>query len=159
MTKPIILPPSNRLSFVDREDLFGTISGVDFGANLSCIARSPTAALLWSGGTAYWSGRGTSCYGQSCLYALDRARIIHGVSGGTRRLGDKDGGRLTVARLTAVIGAIETLFDVTDLLPWLAHAVANKQTLLIDGGGQRFAPSRRLGHDAYVQWTREIEAG
>lgn len=152
----MILPDSNRLSFVGREHLRGQIGGVDFGHSLSCIARSATAALLWSGGTSYWSSRGTTSYGSSTLYGLTRAEMSSGK--GYRRLGE-DGGRLTANRLAVVIADIERLFGETDLLPWLTHAVARKQTLLIEGGGVPFAPSTRARHggsQAHRRWLDEL---
>jgi hypothetical protein len=147
---------SNRMSFIAREHLRGQIVGVDFGNSLACIARSASAALLWSGGTSYWSSRGCSSYGTSTLYALTRAEMNWGR--GYRRLGT-EGGRLTVGRLAAVIADIEGLFGEIDLLPWLTHAIVNKQTLLIEGGGERFQPSTQARHggvQAHKQWLDEL---
>ena len=147
---------SNRMSFVDREYLSGRIGAVDFGYNLSCIARSPTSALLWSAGTSYWSSRGTSSYGTSCLYTLDREQLVYGH--GYRRVGE-EGGKLTGKRLAASITAIEQLFGETDLLPWLTHAIVNKQTVLIEGGGPRFTPSSRNGRTKSPKTTVDNALG
>lgn len=139
---------SNRFRFVDRENLYGTIDGVDFGYNLSCIARSSTAALLWSGGTAYTSGRQT-CYGPSKLYFKDRDSI----RGHDYQCIGERGGRLT-QRIATLPELLAPLFD-ADTIAAILEAVKQKKTLLIEGGGDRFAPDRRYGETAYQEWRRE----
>jgi hypothetical protein len=127
---------SNRFQLVERERISGHVGGIDFGYNLSCIARSPSVALFWSGGTAYWSGRGSTSYGKSCLTVYRRSgRFTHGSD--YTVLGEY-GGRLTAKRVLASATEIGKAFDDEDIAPVIADAIRQKKTLVIEGGGQPF---------------------
>lgn len=136
-----------RFYYVEREPIYGVIDGVDFGLNLWCVARSPTAALFWDAGHSYTSGQARQ-YGQATLIAWRRRDDGQGHRA-YRRLGH-DGGRLTHDRLLAVGEAIAELFgspaDPRDfeLMNWVARAAGRPaRTLLIDGGGQAFQGPHR----------------
>lgn len=131
---------SNRFEYIDREHLSGAIGGTFFGYHLSCVARTPTHAILWSGGTAYWSGRGQTSYGSSTLYVYKRERvegIRDAVNGGSTRIGEH-GGRLNMARMTdADWDRIAELLG-EDFRAEIGLAIQHRKTLLIEGGGKPF---------------------
>lgn len=129
-----MIQQSNRFELVAREHIHGIIQGIDFGYNMSCLIRSPKVALLWSGGTAYTSGR-QSQYGSSGMRAIPR-NDHHWVNHREYKDLGPEGGRLSMARLLLVSAEINELFeeDLTECLP----LVAKRQTLLIEGGGSAF---------------------
>lgn len=135
-----MLDQSNRVQLVEREHIHGGIHGVWFGYNLSCIARSPTSALLWSGGTMYTSGRDT-VYGGSSLYlAWNRTETRDWY----RNFKEIDGGgRLNPNRIRAVAEKLGEQFD-AEIVAAIVDAVSQKKTLLIEGGGKPFTPSNRV---------------
>lgn len=126
---------SNRFQLVPRERIFGTIQGIAFGYNLSCLMRSPTLALLWSSGTMYTSCR-QSVYGESSLCVLRRNELTHARS--WKDIGP-NGGRLSVARIQQNQTEIEEWFG-DDIMQILIEAVRKKQTVLVEGGGEAFTP-------------------
>lgn len=138
--------PSNRLTLVPRELIFGTINGVDFGPRVSVIARAEKPMLLWLGGHS-WSVNGWQKYSESHLTLIrDRTRMD-----GWRNYKSvgKPGGRLTVARLETCKAEICELFDCWDAICW---TVRTGQTLLVEGGGQEPQPALSLGRTAYLAW-------
>lgn len=147
---------SNRFHLVARERLHGIIGGVDFGYHLSCLARSPAAALFWSAGTPYTSGRQT-CYGESCMYAVRRTADVSWWRN-YRRLGG-NGGRLTFNRVAELAGEIDALFDDAGITASIVQAVRSRQTLLIEGGGEPFTPSRRAFSAATTPSSPSRSAG
>jgi hypothetical protein len=132
--------PSNRYQFVDREHLHGSIQGVNFGYNLYCVARSPTAVLLWSAGTMYTSWR-QSVYGASSLCVAARINPRETWHRNYREI-DR-GGRLRADRITAKADQLLEYFD-DETIPVIANAVHARKTLLIEGGGDAFPLSSRV---------------
>ena len=146
----------NRLKLISKEIADGTIEGVDFGPSLYCIARSPSAVLVWSSGHMYTSGR-QSVYGESSLIGLpDRTvRFRHHPSWKTY----DSGGRLKEDRIRLCDDEIIELFSDPDIIAPVADAVRKRQTLLIEGGGTPLRPARKLGADAYQAWLKEADRG
>jgi hypothetical protein len=135
---------SNRFRLVDRENLRGAIAGVDFGSNVSCIARSPTAALLWSGGGGYWSGRGMpQAYAPSHLIGIVRIESTSRMLKNYHDVGDK-GGRLTPERITDAADKITELFQDKEVAAQIVIAVREKKTLIVEDGGPAFEPKWRF---------------
>jgi len=131
---------SNRFAFVNREPVRnGTTSGIDFGRNVVCLARSPKAALFWNGGGGYWSGRGMpQAYAASHLTAFYRS--VQGQRLDYTRIG-AEGGRLTPQRIAENKIEIAKLFgDDGDVIDPIIRAVRDRKTLLIEGGGEIFMP-------------------
>lgn len=139
---------SNRFEYVGRERVHGIIEGVDFGYNLSVIARSPAVVLCWSGGSCYTSARETR-YGKSSFVALWR-KDHHGIPK-SETWGD--GGRLSIVKVQSVRACLEVFFG-EDLYEQIVQGVCRRQTLLIEGGGAPLMPSRHLGPDAYKAWKK-----
>lgn len=127
----------NRYQLVDREKISGrAIRGIDFGNNLSCIARSPTQLLLWSGGTSYYGGIGQSrLYGESSLQIFPR-------TGAWKFNHLSEGGRLTenLIRDPTVETALMKAFGDDDEIIFIRLAVRQRKTLLIEGGGGVLEP-------------------
>jgi|HubBroStandDraft_1064217.scaffolds.fasta_scaffold02120_13 hypothetical protein len=126
---------SNRFAMVEREQV-GVVQGVDFGYSFYCLARAPTVALMWDGGSSYTSGRQT-CYGESQLTILFKLGPHWGQHPEYRRLG-QSGGRLSVARVGAVAAEIEAAFDDESVMLPLLEAVRLRKTLVIEGGWDGF---------------------
>jgi hypothetical protein len=131
---------SNRFQLVEREHIHGGIHGVWFGYNFRCIARSLNAALLWSAGTMYTSGR-QSVYGESSLYLVgDRTNTRDWY----RNAKEIDyGGRLNPNRIRALTEKLGEQFD-AETIKAIVDAVDQRKTLLIEGGGEPFTPSNRV---------------
>lgn len=140
---------SNRFQLVDREHLHGTLAGIDFGYNLSCIVRSPEHLLLWSGGTMYTSGR-QSVYGGSQPYLWERDPRHRTSLSGYIRLG-QGGGRLSVDRITQAFTPIVAAFG-EDSWGSITKAVRERKTLIVEGGGGQLCPSRRSGKSVLEAW-------
>jgi hypothetical protein len=132
---------NNRFSYVDREHIEGSLGGVDFGYNISCIARSPIAALLWSAGSAYWSGIAFRAYAASHLIGFKRSVDFSRAMSGYKRYGE-NGGRLTAARIEALHDPLTALFE-EDISEPLIEAVRRRMTLVIEDGGEAFRPQYR----------------
>lgn len=133
---------SNRFNYVDREPIRGTIDGVDFGHNLFCIARSPTAALFWDAGHKFFGGIGRQLTARAHLVAWRRPTDEHRQGHRAYRRIGEDGGRLTHDRLLAVGEAVCELFDSPrdyELMNSVARTAGRPpRTLLIEGGGVPF---------------------
>jgi hypothetical protein len=157
VSDPIII--GNRFQLVDRELLSGNVAGFNFGYNFSCIMRSPTHALFWSGGGAYWSGGLGNAYGASGLSAYWRphAALVKkygpGYSTFTGQGSYKDfgerGGRLNRnldERMPASEWAKLADYLGEDLEGEIRHAIGENKTLLIEGGGDPFRARPPIRH-------------
>lgn len=145
------LKSNNRFQTVKREHLHGSIEGVDYGYNLSCIARSPRGILLWSGGTPYWSGIGMQSYGSSTLYLYrSRDRNMWNKFAIADRIGT-DGGRLSASRIESLRDDLNPPFDNGEI-DQIVEAVRRRKTLLIEGGGWPLSPHH--ARSSCEQWDR-----
>lgn len=157
MPDPIII--GNRFALVDRELISGHVGGIDFGNGLSVIMRSPTHALFWSGGSSYYSHRGSQAYGASGLSAYwrpGRAAVAKygpgyrsSKEGGYLNIGEFTGGRLIsnlAQRMSAVQWAKLAEYLGEDFEVGITQAIEEKKTLLIEGGGDPFAPRPPVFH-------------
>lgn len=70
------------------------------------------------------------------------------------------GGRLTPKLIESLQEKIKPVFDNDDdIVELIPIAVEKKQTLLIENGGPRLMPARKLGHEAYAKWLAEFSRG
>lgn len=145
--------PSNSLALVDRELISGSIEGVNFGPSLILIARAPDRALFWNGGHSYTSGRRTE-YAAATLTSIPRS-VRFGSHPRWANHGE-EGGRLTPGRVAASVFSLARFFDDNELAA-IVEAVRQKKTCIIEGGGARFAPSRKVpGYiQEYQRWRIE----
>lgn len=146
--------PSNSEQMIPRERISGHIRGVDFGPRVFVIARAERPMLLWLAGHS-WSVNGHSRYSESHLMLIrDRVRMD-----GWRNYTalSPEGGRLTEQRATAAKGSICEAFG-EDRWPGILHAIAIKQTLLIEGGGDEPQPAPQCGREAYLRWRDRLPA-
>jgi hypothetical protein len=144
---------SNAEQMIPREKIYGIIHGVDFGPSVFVIARSPKSMLLWLGGHT-WSLNGSNRYSESHLTLIKNRSRMDGWRNYMPL--EPHGGRLTVARLESAKPKICEIFN----SHWvgICHAVDTKQTLLIEGGGNRPQPASSLGREAYLTWL-ELQPG
>lgn len=148
---------TNRLRIVDREMISGSLEGVDFGPELYCVARSPSAVLVWEQGHS-WSVNGHVSYAESHFTVIPDRSASQRFRMRYQRIGNA-GGRLSAARMAEVVDSVMLLFgsgpaDI-DLRDAMIAAVRQRKTLLIEGGGPPLPPSRKLGAAAYQSW-REL---
>lgn len=147
---------SNRIVEVEREMVAGLIEGVDFGADLYLLARSPAAALVWQSGHS-WSLNGHQRYAESHMVMLPIRSGQQDLSKCFKSIG-RLGGRLTGERVMESAAEIDRLFF-EPIAGHIASAVAKRRTLIIDGGGPPLMPARKLGQAAYDVWWSLPERG
>jgi hypothetical protein len=133
---------SNSRAFIDREQIFRTLGGVDFGPRTFVIARSPRAMLLWLAGHS-WSLNGHQRYSESGLVLISDRRQMDNY----KNIGPR-GGRF---KYTQLVPYIEQITDALGSKNWQAILTAARdgKTLLIEGGGDTPFPvtkSRKEGH-------------
>lgn len=140
----------NSVVIVDREFASQHIEGLDLGTKLWVVARSPTAVLIWVFGHS-WSVNGHQRYAEPHLMILpDRSpRFIYKPT--YQRL-EASWTRLTAAKLLDFTAPICAAFGL-DGWSGIVHAVANKKTCIIEGGGGQLKPPDLWGH-AFDDWRK-----
>lgn len=148
---------SNSTALVDREIASQHIEGVDFGANLWVVARSPKSVLIWKKGHS-WSVNGHQRYSPGELISLpDRGpgcvgRLEY------HRLWDGDGKRFGWRAIEACALRIDALFDVDQIWREVRETVRQRKTMLIEGGGNQLQPPGLWGH-AHAEWRARHGTG
>lgn len=141
---------SNSIAIVDKEIASPLIEGVDFGANLWVIARSPKAVLIWKKGHS-WSVNGNQRYSGGALFGIpDRGPGSVGRMEYSR-LWEGEGRRFGWQAPTSCALQIDGLFGIPGVWRQVVDVVRSRKTLLIEGGGNQLRPPGLYGH-AYAEW-------
>lgn len=149
---------SNSLSVIDREIASPQIEGVDFGGKLWIIARSPVAVLAWVYGSSA-SINGHQRYYQPHLLILPD-RTANFMSRPKYRSLRHSWTRLTPVRIRDFRNEIISTFgDTLGLWEMISKAVAERKTVLIEGGGGKLMPHPKLWGHAYSDWINNPENG
>lgn len=144
---------SNRLVYVPQETSIQQLEGVDFGAPLRIVTRSPRHVLFWRKGHTAWSSRGQQSYVPGCLFLVPRdpSFMSHPTY---ERVWEPDIPRQIFAyyvlEYPAVIEKLIKYLD-SEAIAACAEAVKTRQTLLIDGGAGQLLPPGCRG-EAYREW-------
>lgn len=139
---------SNSTQLIDREFAAPQIEGVDFGTKLWVIARSPEAVLIWVFGHS-WSVNGHRSYSEPHLMLLPDRTPNFMYRPDYKRLEVSGMSRLMVSKIGPVEPHIEEAFPGS--LYGVRRAIRDRQTLLVDGGGNQLQPPNLWGQ-GYHDW-------
>lgn len=123
-------------NFTIREVASAYQRGVNYGADMNIIARSPKYVLWQKPGHGYWGGIGQpQAYAPAELALLRREDLI------SRTLKE---GRTSAATINEpeILAKLEAAFGKA-MIEHIVAAIKNKSTLLIDGGGEQLRPTMR----------------
>lgn len=141
---------SNSAAIVDREMASQQIEGVDFGADLWVVARSPMAVLIWIKGHS-WSVNGFQRYSAGHLVGLpDRGpRTVMRMT--YKTIWEGEGKRFGWPAIEECGAKIDDLFKIEKIHETVRDSVRKRMTVIIEGGGGQLLPPGLYGH-AYNDW-------
>lgn len=129
---------SNSLVISDREISCGIYNGVDFGPRWWIIARSPQSMMVWIFGHS-WTLNGSPRYAEPHLLMVPRGREAHHYVS----FPELGWNRLTADRFHQAcvahpkFGELFPSVGNEDVLCEMTHAVNQRKTLIIEGGGNK----------------------